>query len=73
MTERGAARLAWALLALSVALFAASLVFAALNGFDRAYDWGTAAGSPFFFGAPCMAFAVVGALIASQRRDNAVW
>jgi len=51
---------------------AASLVFAALNGFERAYDWGTAAGSPFFIGAPCMAFAVVGALIASQRQDNAV-
>jgi len=72
MKEKKAAWLAWTLFALSVALFAASLVLAALNGFDRAYDWGTAAGSPFFFGAPCLTFAVVGALIASRRRDNAV-
>jgi len=70
--EQKAAWLAWTLFALSVALFAASLVLAALNGFDRAYDWGTAAGSPILFGAPCLAFAVVGALIASRRRDNAV-
>jgi len=70
--EQKAAWLAWTLFALSVALFAASLVLAALNGFDRAYDWGTAAGSPFLFGAPCLTFAVVGALIASRRRDNAV-
>ncbi len=72
MSGRRSKQLAWALLALSVALLAASLVLAALSGFDRAYDWGTSTGSPFFIGAPCTAFAVVGALIASQREDNAM-
>jgi len=65
-------RLAWALLALAGALVATSFVFAALNGFERAYNWGTAAGSPFFVSVPCLTFAVVGALISSRRRDNAV-
>ncbi len=72
MSARGSMRLAWALLALAGALVATSFVFAALNGFERAYNWGTAAGSPFIISVPCLTFAVVGALIASRRRDNAV-
>lgn len=68
--SRRAARLAWSLWALSVALAVSSFVFAVLGWSSQ-----TAAGDPVGFGAlvaVALAFTTVGALIASRRPENAI-
>ncbi len=72
MTTRAAARLAWGLWALSLALVVVGLVFLALNwSTHRARDF-DAAVPDGFLAVASLAFSMVGALIASRRSENAI-
>jgi hypothetical protein len=75
MSSRTAARMAWALALLCVALFVASVVLLVLNRPTRVAEdtsaWGTANVS-FILLATALAFALVGALVASWRPGNPI-
>ena len=74
MSRRTAAWLAWSLCLMSVALAAASLILAPLNGRTLAeifLDWSS---GPSIAALPTwtVSFSVVGALIASHRPENSI-
>ncbi len=75
MNALAAVRLAWLLGLLSVALISAAMVLLFLNRPTRlaedASTWGTANVS-FIVGATALAFALVGALVASRRPGNRI-
>jgi UDP-N-acetylmuramyl pentapeptide phosphotransferase/UDP-N-acetylglucosamine-1-phosphate transferase len=78
MSARAAARLAWSLAALSVAMFVGGCALTVLSLSDApatqpSSDWGTASalgGLVIFL--PFLAFPLVGALIASRRPHNPI-
>jgi hypothetical protein len=72
MSARGAARLAWALCALCVALATASLILGLVN--RRTLGEIFMASSPSIDALATLigSFSVVGALIASHRRENPI-
>lgn len=78
MSARAAARLAWSLAALSVAMFVASVALTVSSLYagpvtQPSSDWGTASalgGLVIFL--PFLAFPLVGALIASRRPHNPI-
>jgi hypothetical protein len=71
MNRRRAARLAWSLCAVSVALVLVSLVFLLLDrDVPNQGDFGTLV--DFVFGLAMLVFPVVGALIASRRPENSI-
>jgi hypothetical protein len=78
MSARAAARLAWSLAALSVAMFVASVALTVSSLYagpatQASSDWGTggALGGLVIF-LPFLAFPIVGALIASRRPHNPI-
>jgi hypothetical protein len=71
MSAGRARRLAWSLLSLSAAALVATIVLAAMNGFENAWGWGTEA-VVFVICVPGLAFSIVGALIATRQPRNAV-
>jgi hypothetical protein len=78
LSDHAAARLAWSLAALSVAMFVGGCLLTILSLADApatqpSSDWGTASalgGLVIFF--PFLAFPLVGALIASRRPHNPI-
>jgi hypothetical protein len=74
MNRRAAAWLAWSLDALSVTMFVATVVLYFLTrSVQPPSSWGTAGVSVvLIFGAPYLAFPIVGALIASRRPKNPI-
>ena len=75
MSTRVAARLAWIVAALSVAMFVASAGLTALSLYgapatEPSSTWGTVNDLVLFV--PFLAFPLVGALIASRRPENPI-
>jgi hypothetical protein len=71
MSASAATRLAWSLVALAFVMLGASIVFAALSGFQIPGDWGTGA-NPAVLALPGAAFPLVGAIVATRHPSNAV-
>ncbi|MFN2388241.1 MAG: hypothetical protein ABR575_01340 [Actinomycetota bacterium] len=72
MSDRAAARLAWAVFAFVALVFVVATVSGVLVGPHETTDWGTAGATGALFGLAMFTFPAVGVLIAARQPRNAV-